>query len=125
MRNQNVLNEQWIQKRNGVKTFFHKLSVDPSLKQEKESDKDFDVNEWLTMASYPLPKEISHQYGIYEDKMYRPLHTNTQHGVNVALLVDLLFKQSGLKLSVNDLVEHMNNGGTLEGFITKQDTEST
>ncbi|MDQ1237034.1 hypothetical protein QE450_004532 [Paenibacillus sp. SORGH_AS306] len=59
MRNQNVLNEQWMQKRNGVKTFFHKLSVDPSLKQEKEGNKDFDVNEWLEMATSPLPEEIS------------------------------------------------------------------
>ncbi|MFD1988542.1 hypothetical protein ACFSGI_00975 [Paenibacillus nicotianae] len=121
MRNQNVLNEQWMQKRNGVKTFFHKLSVDPSLKQEKEGNKDFDVNEWLEMATSPLPEEISHQYGIYEDKMYRPLQTNTHHGVNVAVLVDLLFKKSGLKSSADDLVKHMNNGGTLEGFITKQD----
>jgi len=121
VRNQNVLNDQWIQKRNGVKAFFHKLSVDPSLKQEKESNKDFDVNEWLTKATSPLPKEISHQYGIYEGKTYRPLHTNTQNGVNVAVLVDLLFKQSGLTASADDLVKHINNGGTLEGFITKQE----
>lgn len=124
MRNQHVLKENWNEKNHEVKTFFHKLATDPTLQPTQTSDTSEPLMDWLSLARYPLNHEITYYHGIYEDKTYRPLPDNGKQSINVALLLDMIFQNMGMKCSVNDLMEHINSGGTLEGFITAQGNQS-
>ncbi|WP_458120269.1 hypothetical protein [Paenibacillus sp. Z6-24] len=121
MRNQHVLKENWNEKNQEVKTFFHKLATDPTLQPTQTSDTIEPLMDWLSLARYPLNEEITYYHGIYKDKTYRPLPDNGKQSINVALLLDMIFQKMGMKCSVNDLMEHINSGGTLEGFITAQE----
>lgn len=124
VRNQHVLNNNWIEKKHEVKTFFHKLAADPTLQPTQTSDSIEPLTDLLSLAQYPSNHEITYYHGIYEDKTYRPLPDNGKQSINVALLLDMIFQNMGMKCSVNDLMEHINSGGTLEGFITAQGNQS-
>ncbi|WP_046213683.1 hypothetical protein [Paenibacillus wulumuqiensis] len=124
MRNQHVLKENWNEKSHEVKTFFHKLATDPTLQPTQTSNTSEPLMDWLSLARYPLNHEITYYHGIYEDKTYRPLPDNGKQSINVALLLDMIFQNMGMKCSVNDLMEHINSGGTLEGFIAAQGNQS-
>ncbi|MEW4371255.1 hypothetical protein [Paenibacillus kandeliae] len=125
MRNQYVLNQAWVEKKNEVKTFFDRLSIDPALQESETCKTDEHLADWLSLVRYPLHQEISYHQGIYEDKTYRPLTDQPVKSVNVALLLDMVFEKMGVQGNVNDLMNHINNGGTLEGFMTEQDKHSS
>ncbi len=125
MRNQQVLNQAWIEKKNEVKTFFHRLSTDPALQDSKTCKSNGHLADWLSLACYPLNQEISYQQGIYQDKMYRPISEQSAKSINVALLIDMIFEKMGIQGNVDDLMNHINNGGTLEGFMTAEDNQSS
>ena len=125
MRNEYVLHQAWIEKKNEVETFFHRLSTDPAIQDSKTCKSDGHLADWLSLARYPLNQEISYQQGIYQDKMYHPVTEQSAKSINVALLLDMIFEKVGIPGNVNDLMNHINNGGTLEGFMTAEDNQSS
>lgn len=104
-------NQERERKRKILIEFLSRLAADPSLKKE-EPDSSHTLTEMLYMTKYPIKKELQYDYSSNkftstEDKLV----------IDIALLLNLLFKEKGLNCTSDDLMRHVLEGVGFEQFL--------
>lgn len=100
-----------------LKQFLKFLAEDETITGESESGQT--LAELLFYTEYPLRKEF-----VYDYNKNRYVPSNKKPHIDLAELLTLLLKKSGLKAESEDLMDHVLQGGSVEEFIQKRSPEA-
>ncbi|PZD97723.1 hypothetical protein DNH61_00195 [Paenibacillus sambharensis] len=99
-----------------VNKFLKRLAEDPSLDGNgSRPSETFTMAELLHVTQYPLKREFVYSY---DQREYTPAPEKPV--IDMAVLLDLLFKEQGLSCTFEDLMEHVLDGGKLDDFLKDQ-----
>ncbi|CAM4280853.1 hypothetical protein [Paenibacillus tarimensis] len=99
-----------------VNEFLQRLADDPAISSDGDrTAKTFTIAELLYETQYPLRKEYVYSY---DQREYAPAPEKPV--IDLALLLNLLFKEQGLSCTFEDLMKHVLDGGKLDDFLKEQ-----
>ncbi|RXZ83384.1 hypothetical protein EBB07_06105 [Paenibacillaceae bacterium] len=95
-----------------VREFMTCLAQDPALDYEKSSCGKRSITELLQLAEYPIKQEL-----VYDYSKKRFVGSNQKPHVDMAELFSMLLRRLGVNATFEDFMDHMLNGGSINGFI--------
>jgi hypothetical protein len=101
-----------------INQFLKCLAADPALVNNKAPQLST-MTDLLYSTKYPLKKVF-----VYDYKTNKYMQSDSKPTIDLALLLNLLFKEKGLDCTFEDLMKHVLEGGNITSFLQQTDAKT-